>query len=69
MQGLRWHKVELLPDEKLSDRAAALESVSQLSSLPDLRAVLVGDGQSVFRDAPARLRELVRRSSRGSLVK
>ncbi len=53
--------LSLLPDEKLSDRAAAFDSVALLAALPDLQAVLVGDGQSVFRDAPARLAELVQR--------
>jgi hypothetical protein len=60
---LRGHvagKLNLLPDAKLSDRAAALASVARLvSEHPRLDAVLVGDGWPVFRDGLARLRELI----------
>ena len=52
--------LNLLPDAKLSDRAAALESVRRLAELPELEAVLVGDGQSVFRDGRQRLQDLLR---------
>jgi len=48
----------LLPDAKLSDRAAALASVRRLAGLPQIEAVLTGDGWPVFRDGTARLREL-----------
>lgn len=48
----------LLPDEKLSDRERAIESVHRLSFLPDIDAVLVGDGWPVFRDGKRALQEL-----------
>ena len=41
-------QLNLLPDEKLSDRAAAVRSVARLAQLPGLSAVLVGDGWSLF---------------------
>jgi hypothetical protein len=40
--------LDLLPAVKLSDRAAAIESLRRLAALPRLRAVLVGDGWPVF---------------------
>lgn len=49
----------VLPDGKLQNRAAALESVGRLAALPGIEAVLVGDGFQVYRDGAARLRELV----------
>jgi hypothetical protein len=48
----------ILPDAKLTDRAAAIESVQRLASMDGVEAVLVGDGWPVFRDGQARLREL-----------
>jgi hypothetical protein len=48
----------LLPDPKLKDKAAAVASVAKLAELP-IEAVLVGDGQSIFRDGQKRLQELV----------
>lgn len=48
----------LLPDAKLSDRQAAVESVRRLCGLPGIDAVLTGDGWPVFRDGEVRLREL-----------
>lgn len=51
-------RLRMLPDAKLVDRAAAVASVRRLAALPDLEAVLVGDGWPVFRDGGARLREL-----------
>jgi hypothetical protein len=50
--------LNLLPPDKLSDPAAAKASLGRLCELPDLAAVLVGDGWPVFRDGLARLREL-----------
>jgi len=50
--------LRMLPDAKLTDRAAAIASVRRLAALPDLEAVLVGDGFQVFRDGSARLRDL-----------
>jgi hypothetical protein len=51
--------LHLLPPAKLTDVAAAKDSVQALLTLPDLRAVLVGDGWPVFRDARARLAEIL----------
>jgi glyoxylase-like metal-dependent hydrolase (beta-lactamase superfamily II) len=48
----------ILPDAKLADRAAAIESVQKLASIDGVEAVLVGDGWPVFRNGQARLREL-----------
>lgn len=49
----------LLPDAKLRDRTAAVESAQRLAALPGIEAVLTGDGWPVFRDGSSRLRELV----------
>jgi hypothetical protein len=49
----------MLPDPKLSDRAAAVGSVQRLAALEGTEAVLVGDGWPIFRDGRARLQELV----------
>ena len=49
----------LLPDPKLSDRAAAIESVRRLAALQGVEAVLVGDGWPVFRQGAALLGELL----------
>ena len=51
----------MLPDPKLSDRAAAIASVQRLAALEGTEAVLVGDGWPVFREGQARLQELVAR--------
>ena len=51
--------LDLLPDAKLTDRAAAIASVRRLAALPGIEAVLVGDGWPVFRGGPAALAELV----------
>ncbi len=51
----------MLPDPKLTDRAAAVASVWRLAELPGTQAVLVGDGWPVFREGRARLRELAER--------
>lgn len=50
----------LLPDPKLTDRAAAIASVRALASRGPFDAVLVGDGWPIFRDGQARLDELLR---------
>lgn len=50
--------LDRLPDAKLADRAAALRSIQRLAALPDVDAVLVGDGWPVFRGGAAALREL-----------
>lgn len=49
----------LLPDAKLGDRSAAIESARRLAALPGIEAVLTGDGWPVFRDGSTRLHELV----------
>ena len=48
----------LLPDAKLTDRAAALESLKPLADL-EVEAVLLGDGDSLFRGGAEALRELI----------
>jgi glyoxylase-like metal-dependent hydrolase (beta-lactamase superfamily II) len=48
----------ILPDPKLSDREAAMDSVRRLANIEGIEAVLVGDGWPIFRDGTARLREL-----------
>lgn len=57
---VRAHKADalhLLPDAKLTDRAAALASLRRLSGYA-LDAILVGDGWCLFRDGQARLSAL-----------
>jgi len=48
----------LLPEAKLSDRAAAVSAAKKLAALPTIEAVLVGDGWPVFRDGSRALAEL-----------
>ncbi len=55
--------LHLLPEPKLSDRAAALASVRALLELPKLRHVVVGDGFSVFHRGREALLELVARET------
>lgn len=58
---IRAHKASglmILPDAKLADRAAAVQSVRRLAELPGIEAVLVGDGWQVFRGGGALLRSL-----------
>src|SRR5690606_19214344 len=57
-------RLTLLPDAKLTDRAAALQSVKRLAALPEIDAVLVGDGWPVFRQGKAILTELVQELER-----
>ncbi|MCB9759822.1 MAG: MBL fold metallo-hydrolase [Alphaproteobacteria bacterium] len=56
VRGHRGGALNLLPDAKLTDRAAAEASVRRLIE-PSVQAVLVGDGWPVFRDGAARLAE------------
>jgi len=49
----------LLPDQKLSDRSKAIASVRRLTLLPELDALLPGDGWPVFRDAKFLLQEML----------
>ncbi len=51
--------LRLLPEEKLSDKRKAIESLRRLTLLPELEALLPGDGWPVFRDATVLLRELL----------
>ncbi len=49
----------LLPDKKLSDRSQAIASVRRVAALPELEALLPGDGWPVFRDAKVILGDLL----------
>lgn len=49
----------ILPDDKLLNRENAIASVSRLTGLQKVEAVLVGDGWSIFRDGRERLQELM----------
>jgi hypothetical protein len=49
----------LLPEKRLSDRQKAIASVHRLTLLPELGALLPGDGWPVFRDAKTVLQELL----------
>jgi len=49
----------LLPDKKIVDRQAVIESVKRIAGLPKLDAVLTGDGWPIFRGARDRLRHLL----------
>ena len=51
-------RLNLLPDQKLSDRDAALASLARLAET-NVDAVLVGDGWPVFRDGARALGELL----------
>jgi glyoxylase-like metal-dependent hydrolase (beta-lactamase superfamily II) len=50
----------LLPEKKLSDKRKAIASLRRLTLLPELEALLPGDGWPVFRDAKFLLQELLR---------
>lgn len=52
-------RLMILPDAKLQNRDAAIDSVRRLATIRSIEAVLVGDGWSVFRDGHDRLKELV----------
>ncbi len=52
-------RLDLLPEEKLASRDAALDSVRRLLDFTKVQAVLVGDGWPIFRDGHRVLRELV----------
>jgi hypothetical protein len=49
----------LLPDAKLSDKAAAQASVSRLADCLQLQAVLTGDGWPVFREGLLVLKQMI----------
>jgi hypothetical protein len=48
VRGQRAGRLNLLPDAKLTNRAAALQSLRRLTELGGVDAVLVGDGWPVF---------------------
>ena len=48
-----------LPEEKLSNKRKAIASLQRLVLLPELEALLPGDGWPVFRDAKLLLQELL----------
>ena len=56
----------LLPDAKLSDKRKAIASLRRLTLLPELEALLPGDGWPVFRDAKSLLQELLMTLDSGS---
>ena len=49
----------LLPEERLSNKRAAIASLQRLMLLPELEALLPGDGWPVFRDAKHLLQEIL----------
>jgi hypothetical protein len=51
-------RLDLLPDAKLADRAAAMRSLDRLIALGSIAAVLPGDGWPVFRDGQRALEQL-----------
>ncbi len=59
VRGQHAGSLNLLPDLKLADKAAAIESVRRLVGLGGIEAVLVGDGQSIFRAGHERLVDLL----------
>ena len=52
-------RLNLLPDAKLTDRAAAQESLGRVLALGPFEAVLVGDGWPIFTDGSAKLQALL----------
>ena len=50
----------MLPDSKLSDKHAAIKSVKRLAELPNITAVLTGDGYPIFNHGSEALHRLVR---------
>ncbi len=55
----------LLPEEKLSNKRKAIASLRRLTNLPELEALLPGDGWPVFRDAKILFQELLIELERG----
>jgi glyoxylase-like metal-dependent hydrolase (beta-lactamase superfamily II) len=51
-------RVRLLPDEKIEDKAALLESLRRIAGL-ELEILLVGDGQSILSDAGPLVRDFI----------
>ncbi len=50
----------LLPEEKLSDKSRAIQSVRRIAELPDIKAVLPGDGWPLFTHGSEALHRLVK---------
>jgi len=63
IRGQRAGELNLLPDPKLTNRNEALLSVRRLAELGKPEAVLVGDGQSIFRGGTKRLHDLLERET------
>jgi glyoxylase-like metal-dependent hydrolase (beta-lactamase superfamily II) len=60
-------KLNLLPDKKLADRAAAVASVQRIvDEHAQIETVLVGDGWPIFRDGARALAALVAPSVQGT---
>jgi hypothetical protein len=51
-------KLTILPPGKLSNQQKAIESVEALAALPDIEAVLLGDGWPIFHGGAAALADL-----------
>lgn len=62
IRGQRGGALNLLPDAKLGDKSAALDSVRRLAAIDTIEAVLVGDGWPVFSGGAAALRILLARA-------
>jgi len=54
----------MLPDPKLTDKAAAVASVARVAAVPGIEAVLPGDGWPIFRHGGEALAELADRMQR-----
>lgn len=50
----------LLPNAKLIDRAKAIKSVKRLANLPNIKAILLGDGWPIFNHGAEILHRLAR---------
>lgn len=59
VRGQRAGRLNLLPDIKLADKAAAVASLRRLAALGGVESVLVGDGWSVFSGGKRALSELL----------
>jgi hypothetical protein len=61
VRGQAGGKLNLLPDAKLTDRAAAIASIKRIvDEYPEIETVLVGDGWPLFHDGRRALAELCR---------
>jgi hypothetical protein len=50
----------MLPDAKLTDKNKAIQSVKRIADLPDIKAVLTGDGWPLFNHGSEALHRLAR---------